>query len=203
MNSTLARAAGPSRAAVRPSAAAITAAVIVVACCLTFAMANVILETTGGLFDGGQYAQVAGAYPVGLAVANGLVFTMKVVVALAAILSVTRLPRSVRPPLVGMVLWATFATLAVYSLGNVAETIGILAGLRGSPDMINVKTLAYVAFFLVFAAPAGVLAVSFTRRYALRKRYVLFGALGAPVVLGGLLVALPALLAALGLFPTA
>lgn len=200
MNPTLARAAGPSRA-VRPTAAAITAAVIVVACCVTFAAANVILETTGGLFDGGRYAQVAGAYPVGLAVANGLVFTMKVVVALAAILAVTRLPRFVRPPLVGMVLWATFATLAVYSLGNVAEMLAIMSGLTGSPDMVNPKTLAYVLFFLVFAAPAGVLAISFTRRYALPRRYVLLGALGAPVILGGLLLGLPALLAALGLFP--
>lgn len=199
MNSTLA--CGPSRTGARP--AAITAAVIVVACCVTFAAANVILETTGGLFDGGRYAQVAGAYPAGLAVANGLVFAMKAVVALAAILSVTRLPRFVRPPLVGTVLWATFATLAVYSLGNVAETIGILAGLTGGPGMINPKTLAYVAFFLVFAAPSGVLAVSFTRRYALPKRYILLGTLGAPVVLSGLLIALPAVLAALGLFPTA
>jgi len=201
MTTTVTPLTGRSHTPARPTAAVITAAVIVVTCCAAFAAANVVFEATGGLFgSGGRYAA---AYPEALAIANGLVFVLKVAAALVAILAVTRLPRFVRPPLVGMAVWTAFATLAVYSAGNVAEAIAILAGLTGDLGMITPKTLAYVLFFLVFAAAFGVLAVSFTRRHALKKRYIVIGALGAPVILGGVLLGLQAVLAALGLLPAA
>lgn len=201
MTSTATRLTARSHTPGRPAPVTITAAVIAVTCCVAFAAANIVFEATGSLFgSGGQYAA---AYPEALAIANGLVFALKVIAALVATLAVARIPGFIRPALVGTALWAAFATLAVYSAGNVAEAIAIVTGLTGGLDMITPKTVAYVLFFLVFAVAFGILAVSFTRRYALEKRYIALGALGAPVILGGVLLGLQPLLAAFGLLPAA
>jgi hypothetical protein len=84
-----------------------------------------------------------------------------------------------------VLVWGAFALLAVYSAGNVVELLGMLVS---DPGAIAPRGLAYIAFFLVGAVGYGVLAV--------------LGVLGAPLVLGALLVGAPALLAAMGLFPS-
>lgn len=189
-----------TRTPARPAAAVTVAGALVALCCVGFAVVNVVLETSGGR-TGGDYARYATAYPVGLAVMNGLVVVLKVAGAVVAVLSVTRLPRFVRPAMVGVAVWAAFSTLAVYALGSVAEAIGLATGLTGSPDRIDLAGVGYVLFFLAFAAGFGVLAISCTRRYGLRKGHILLGMLGAPVVLGLVLLAIPALLAGFGLLP--
>jgi hypothetical protein len=56
-----------------------------------------------------------------------------------------------------------------------------------------------VLAFLLGATGFGILAISYTRRARLGARVMLIGIFGAPVVLGGILVVLPAFLEAVGL----
>jgi hypothetical protein len=100
-----------------------------------------------------------------------------------------------------VLLWGAFATLAVYAVGNVVQVIGMVSGLTGSADQIDLAGAAYVLFFLVVAAGFGVLAISYSRRFGLRKGVAVLGALGAPVALAAILLAMPQLLAALGIMP--
>jgi hypothetical protein len=74
-------------------------------------------------------------------------------------------------------------------------------GLTGSASQIDLAGVAYVIFFLMAATGWGVLAVSYSERHTLGWRTAALGALGAPIVLGLVLVAMPMLLAALGLMP--
>jgi hypothetical protein len=75
------------------------------------------------------------------------------------------------------------------------------SGLAGNADQIDLAGVAYVLFFLSVAAGYGVLAISYSRRAGLRKGVAVLGALGAPVALGVILLAVPMLLAALGVMP--
>lgn len=93
------------------------------------------------------------------------------------------------------------ALLGLYSLGSVVEAIGMLTGLVGSADQITLRSVAYVALFALGAVGYGVLARSFSRRYRIGRRAVVIGVLGAPLLLGLLLLAIPMLLVALGLLP--
>lgn len=116
-------------------------------------------------------------------------------------LSVARRPRGVSPAVVTVLVWAAFATLAVYCLGSVAEAAGMGLGLIGGADLIGIRSVAYVLFFAVAAVGYGILAVSCSRRHSRGMRLAVLGALGAPAMLGLLLLAIPALLAAFGLLP--
>ena len=91
--------------------------------------------------------------------------------------------------------------LAVYAAGSVVQVVAMAWGLAGSADQIDLAGVAYVLFFLLVAAGFGVLAISYSRRFRLQTGVIVLGALGAPVALGVILLAVPMLLAALGFLP--
>lgn len=169
--------------------------------CVAFAVVNAGFEITGHLAEG-PYAEHA----AGLAVMNWLVFALKILGASVALLTVARGSpgaRRVSPAVFTVAVWGVFATLGVYALGSVGQAVAMLSGLAGSPDDVDFAGVAYIAFFLSAALGFGVLAVSHSRRHALGWRYALLGLLGAPVVLGLVLVAVPTVLTAVGLLPAA
>jgi hypothetical protein len=145
----------------------------------------------------------------GLAILSVLVGVLKLAgaaVALAAVLVRPGPPRrSLR--LLGVALWGAFGLLALYSAGNLVITAGTVSGLLApSPAWtaaggVTAKAVLYVLFFLVGAALFGVLAVWFHRRHALRWTSAAAGLAGAPLLLGLLLVAAPAILGRWGLLP--
>jgi hypothetical protein len=163
--------------------------------CVGFAVVNIVLESTGYLAEG-EYADYAAA----LTVMNWLVVGLKLLGAAVALLSVAK--RRLMPPrLLGMLVWGVFGTLAVYALGSVAQALGMVLGLTGSADQVDLAGVAYVTFFLTAAVGWSVLAVSYSKRHALGWIPAVIGVLAAPVVLGLVLVAMPALLTALGVMP--
>jgi hypothetical protein len=164
--------------------------------CLGFAVINLVFEITGH-FASGAYAH----YTSGISVMNWLVVVLKVVGAAVALLSIARRPRLVSPAVVTVSVWAAFGTLAVYGLGSVAQAAAMGLGLIGGAGQIDAASIGYVLLFLAAAAGYGVLAISYSRRHPRSKGLAVLGVLGAPVVLGLLLLAIPALLAAFGLLP--
>jgi hypothetical protein len=132
---------------------------------------------------------------------NWLVVGLKVLGAAVALLSIARRSRLLSPERLGVLLWGAFALLTLYVLGSVVEAVGIGLGLMGSTDQLTVRSVAYVLFFLSLAAGYGILTVSYQRRQGLRRGVAVLGVVGAPVLLGALLVAVPAVLTALGLMP--
>lgn len=167
--------------------------VLTILWCLGFAAVNVAFELTNHFAD-------LPAYRTGLTVLDWLVVVLKLIGAAVAYLAITRRAR-VSPVLVTVALWGAFSTLAVYGLGSMIEAIGMVTGVRGNTAQITPLSIGYVLLFLLAAAGFGVLAVSYHRRHAQRKRLIAVGALGAPVILGGVLLAVPALLVAAGLMP--
>jgi hypothetical protein len=184
------------RAPARPGMGIIATGRLVALCCIGFAVFNIVFELTDHFADG-PYAE----YSTGFAVMNWLVVGLKVVGAAVALLSVASRPRLLPPVVLGVLLWGAFAMLGVYAAGNVVQAIGMVSGLAGSTDQIDPAGVAYVLFFGVVAAGYGVLAISYSRRFKLRKGVAVLGALGAPVALGVILLAVPMLLAALGVMP--
>ena len=165
--------------------------------CLGFAVPNVVFELTDR-FVGGPLAEYADTFTV----MNWVVVCLKVLGAVIALLSVSRRPwPRARTALLSVSLWAAFATLPVYNLGSVVEAIGMATGLAGSPSDIDLAGLGYLLVFATGATGYGVLAVSYARRHRLPWRLAVVGALGAPVVLGLILVAVPTLLTILGIMP--
>ena len=161
-----------------------------------FAAVNIVFERTDYLADS-EYADYASAFTV----MNWLVVGLKLLAAAVALLSVTRRPPFLPPRLLGVLVWSVFATLAVYVLGSMAQALGMVLGLIGSASQIDLADIAYLIFFLSAAIGWGVLAVSYSARHALGGRTAVLGFLGAPIVLGLVLVVMPMLLAALGLMP--
>ena len=184
------------KAPARPGTGITATGRLMAVCCIGFAVVNIVFELTDHFADG-PYAE----YSSGLAVMNWLVVGLKVVGAAVALLSVGRRPGFLSPVVLGVLLWGAFAMLAVYSVGSVVQAIGMASGLSGSADSIDLAGVAYVLFFLLVAAGYGVLAISYSRRFHLRKGVIVVGALGAPVALAGILLAAPMLLAALGVMP--
>jgi hypothetical protein len=180
----------------RPGLAVTVTGALMALWCLGFAAVNLVFEVTGH-FAGGASAP----YASGLSVADWLVAGLKVAGAAVALLSVAHRPGPVRPAVVTVGVWAAFATLAVYVLGSIAEAAGMGLGLVGGADRIDARSVAYVLFFLVAAVGYGVLAISYSRRHASGRGLIILGVLGAPAVLGLLLLAVPAVLAAFGLLP--
>lgn len=172
--------------------------VLVALWCAGFAAISVWFELTDH-FGSGEYAD----YASGFSVANWLVTALKLVGVAVALLAIARRPRFLPTWMVGTVLWAAFATTSVYVLGSLVQATLMVTGVSGDADALDVAAVAYVLLFLAAAAGFGILAFSYAGRAGLGKREMLLGAVGAPVLLGGLLVALPALLVALGLFPSA
>jgi hypothetical protein len=186
---------GDSRHVGRP---VVVVGLLVALCCLAFATVNVLFEATDYFADGPN-----AEYAAAISVANWLVTALKIVGAAAALLSIAPRPWLLRPPLVGVLVWGSFATLAVYAVGAVVEAAAIAAGVIGDRSDITVRSVAYVLFFCALAAGFGVLATSYRRRYRLGRGVVALGLLGAPTVLGLVLVGLPSVLTALGVMPDA
>ncbi|MFF5261107.1 hypothetical protein ACFY4C_19380 [Actinomadura viridis] len=193
MASTIDRPLAPTR----PGTGVTVTGALAALCCLTFAGVNIIFEMSGRFTDG-PYAE----YASGFAVMNWFVVGLKVLGAAVALLSVARVRGFLPPVLLGVLLWGAFALLGVYALGSVGQAIGMASGLAGDPNQIDLAGVAYVLFFLLLTVGYGILAISYTRRFRLSKTVVVLGALGAPVGLGAILLAIPALLAALGLMPS-
>ena len=184
------------KAPARPGTGIIATGRLMALCCIGFAVVNIVFELTDRFADG-PYAE----YSTGITVINWLVVGLKAVGAAVALLSVASRPRFLPPAFLGVLLWGAFAMLALYGVGSLAQAIGMASGLTGSADQIDLAGVAYVLFFLLLAAGYGVLAISYSRRFRLRKGVAVLGALGAPVALGVILLAVPMLLAALGVMP--
>jgi len=185
-----------SRRPGRPGTAVTVIGVLMALCCVGFAVVNLVFEITDRFADG-RYAEYAAAFTA----MNWLVVALKVIGAGVALLSIAGRPRLVSHAVLTVLLWGAFATLALYAAGSVAEVIGILLGLTGTGDEIDLAGIGYVSFFILVATGYGVLTVSHARRHGVRKSLAVLGVLGAPVVLILMLVVIPKLLAALGLMP--
>lgn len=170
--------------------------ILVAVWCAVFAAISVWFEATGHFADG-PHAASADA----LSIVNWCVTAIKVVGVVAALLAVVRPGSLATARVVGAVLWAGFATVGVYVLGSLGQAVLLLTGRAGSAESLDAAAVLYVLAFLLAAAGFGVLAVSYTRRTGLGLGVVMVGSLGAPLVLGGVLVALPAVLRAVGILP--
>ena len=146
----------------------------------------------------------------GLAIMSVLVLVLKLAgaaVALAAVLVRPGRPRRLLR-LLGVALWGAFGVLSLYSAGNLAITVGTVGGLLvpsaawTAAGGVTPRATGYVLFFLAGAALFGTLAVWFHRRHRLRWTSAVAGLAGAPLLLGLLLAAAPALLGQWGLLPT-
>jgi len=180
----------------RPGPVVTATGVLMALWCLGFAAVDVVFEVTDH-FGSGADAN----YTAGISVMDWLAVALKVVGASVALLSAVHRPKLASPAVVTVLVWASFATLGAYVLGSVAEAAGMGLGLIGSTDQIDTRNMAYVLFFLIAAVGYGVLATSYSRRHPPGKGLVILGVLGAPALLGLLLLAVPALLAAFGLLP--
>jgi len=97
-----------------------------------------------------------------------------------------------------VLIWGAFGLLGLYSAGNIVELAVLLVADAG---LIELRSLAYMTFFLAGAAGYGTPALSYSRRTSAKSSHAVIGVLGAPLVLGALLVAAPAALTAMGLLP--
>ena len=150
------------------------------------------------------------AHASGLAIMGVLVGLLKLAGAAVAVAAVLVGPG--RPPrqlqLLGVALWGAFGLLALYSAGNLVITVGTVSGLLApsaawtAAGGVTARAVLYVLFFLVGAALFGVLAVWFHRRHHLRWTSAVAGLAGAPLLLGLILAAAPAILGRWGLLPT-
>ena len=167
--------------------------------CLGFAGVSAWQVATGSF---GRPGQPDAAYASGLAIVSVLAGVLKLVGAAVALAAVRARPGWQRPrlQLLGVGLWGAFGLLGLYSAGNLAITAGTVSGLLApsaawtAAGGVTAKAIGYVLFFLGGAALFGVLAVWFHRRHHLRWTSVAAGLAGAPLLLGLLLVAAPAIL---------
>ena len=178
-----------------PGRAVVAVGVLVALCCAGFAAISVWFELTD-YFGTGRYADDETA----LSVVNWFVAVLKLMGMVLAVLAVQ--PRLVAPRIVGTLLWAAFATLTVYVAGSIAQAFVMLAGIAGDAHQVDAASVAYVLAFMLSAAGFGILASSYARRAGLGTRVKVIGACGAPLVLGSVLVVLPAILRAAGLLST-
>lgn len=178
----------------QPSAFVTVVGALVALWCATFAAINIRFEVTDK-FGSSPYAADADA----LSVANWYVVGIKLIGVAAAVLAVIEPPRFVRPSAVGAVLWAGFATVAVYLTGSLGQAVVMLTGVAGDAERLTLASAGYVLAFVLAVAGFGVLAFSYARRAGLGRREVLLGVCGAALVLGSIFVALQALLRAMGL----
>jgi hypothetical protein len=87
----------------------------------------------------------------------------------------------------------------VYVVGSIIQAVVMLTGIAGDAEQVDASAVGYVLAFLLGATGFGILAISYARRAGLGTRGMLIGLCGAPVVLGSVLVILPAILEALAL----
>jgi hypothetical protein len=175
-----------------PGRGVVAVGVLLALWCAGFAAISLWFEVTNH-FDTGRYADDAAA----LSVVNWFVAVLKLVGVAVAVLAVRQ--RLLAPRAVGVLLWAAFATVTVYVIGSLTQAFVMLAGIVGDADDVDVWSVAYVLSFLLAATGFGILAISHARRAELSTRVKVIGACGAPVLLGSVLVILPAILRAVGL----
>ncbi|WGX94549.1 hypothetical protein [Nocardioides sp. L-11A] len=186
---------GHTRPGVAPPPPFVTAVGASVAVwCGVFAAISVWFEVTDK-FASGPHAADADA----LSVVNWYVAAVKLVGVATAVLAVVEPPSFLRPRVVGVLLWAAFATVTIYVAGSLAQAVAMLTGMAGDAERLDLASAGYVLAFLLAAAGFGLLAFSYAGRAGLGKREVLLGICGAPLVLGSILVVLPMLLRATGL----
>lgn len=189
-----------SAGTIRPSSVTRFTARAVAAWCLLFAAVNVLQLLTGRLAQ-----DDLASYATGIAVMAVLVLVLKVIGAGVALTSI----RPAQQPswLLGAALWGMASLLVLYSLGNVMITVVTASGLTGPSEAweaaggVTGRTVAYLVFFLAAAPLFTVLAFSYQRRLRPRWSALVAGVIGAPLLLGTLLVAAPAVLSAMGLLP--
>lgn len=181
----------------RPGRFVTAVGVLVALWCVAFAAVSVWLELTEH-FASGEYAD----FVAGFSVMNWFVTAIKLAGAVVALLAVVPHPGVLVSRVVGTLLWAGFATLTIYVAGSVLQGVLMMAGVAGDAGAINATAIAYVILFMFAAVGFGVLAVSYARRTALGKPEFLIGVVGAPIILGGVLVLVPTLLAMIGLLPS-
>lgn len=191
-----ASAAGPRRTVKRAGTFIIVIAVMVAVWCLGFAVINVGFEITDR-FAHGSYARYASAFTV----MNWFVVALKVLGAAVALMSVSDRPRLLSPSIMSVLVWGAFATLGLYVLGSMVQAVGMVVGYAGDTAQLDVAGVGYVLAFLAAAAGYGVLAISYSRRHRLRKRFAVLGVLVGPVMLVLILLAVPFVLRLLGLMP--
>ncbi len=177
-----------------PSTFVTAVGALVAVWCGVFAAISVWFEVTDK-FASGPHAADADA----LSVVNWYVTVVKLVAVAAAVLAVTEPPRLVQPSIVGVLLWAAFATVTVYVAGSLVQAVAMLTGVAGDAARLDLASAGYVIAFLLAAAGFGVLAFSYSRRAHLGRREALLGVCGAPLLLASILVVLPALLRMAGL----
>ena len=163
---------------------------VMAAWCLGFAAVNIAFQVTGR-FASGPYAELA----AGLAVMDWIVVGLKLLGAAVAVLAAYSRPATAMRT---VLIWGAFGLLGLYSAGNIVELAVLLVADAG---LIELRSLAYMTFFLAGAAGYGTLALSYSRRTSAKASHAVIGVLGAPLVLGALLVAAPAALTAMGLLP--
>lgn len=170
--------------------------------CLTFAVPNVV-ELIGGRAPGEPFS----GYAEGIAVMSAVVLVLKLIGAGVALAAVRPRTRSRRWWWLATALWGATALLGLYSAGNIAIVLGVVSGVIEpsaawqAAGGVTLRSIVYLVFFLVPAPMFGALAVSYQRVHRFGPGPLVVGAVGAPVVLAGVLVVAPAILAGLGLLP--
>jgi hypothetical protein len=160
-------------------------------------------QLTTGRFPGTEYP----GYATALTVMSAVVLVLKLLGAGLALASLRAVERRRRWALAAA-LWGATSTLGLYSAGNVVITVGTVSGMIApSPAWqaaggLTLRAAGYVLVFLIGTALYAVLAVSFEQRHGRQSTALATGAIGGPVLLGGLLGAAPALLQAAGLMPS-
>ena len=176
--------------------------------CLGFAGVSawqVAADLTGPPDPRQRYA----AYASGLAILGVLVLVLKLAGAAVALAAVMVRPGLGRRPrqLLGVALWGLWAAEPVlgrepgHHRRDREWPAGAVGGLTAAGG-VTPKAILYVLFFLVGAALFGMLAVWFHRRHHLRWTVAVAGLAGAPLLLGLILAAAPAILGRWGLLPT-
>lgn len=202
MTTFAARAAAGRATVPAPSAAVRVTSHVLVAWCLGFAAVN-----GWHLVSGGPSGTVLSEHVVGVTVVSVLVLLLKLVGAGMAVAAVRATPRARASWLLAVGLWGAAGLLVLYSLGNVLITVGTVSGLlEPTPAWeaaggVTGRAVSYLLFFLVAAPMFTAVAASYQRRLRPHRSAVAAGVVGAPVLLGVLLVALPAVLSASGLLP--
>lgn len=173
--------------------------ILLAAWCLGFAAVNAWQLATGRLTD-----DRFSGHTTALMVASILVLLLKLLGAGMALASLRSVHHRWVRWLLGAALWGAASTLALYSAGNLVITVGTVTGLLAptaaweSAGGFTVRAVAYVLFFLAGAAMFAALTVSYHRRHRLHWTAVAAGAAGSPMLLGGLLVVVPALVKTVG-----
>ncbi|WP_327149887.1 hypothetical protein [Nocardia sp. NBC_01329] len=177
-----------------PTKLVTTVGVLAAVWCAIFAAISVWFEVTDK-FATGPHAAEAEA----ISVMNWYVAVLKLLGVAVAVLAVTQPPKFLQPKAVGTLLWAAFSTVVIYVAGSLTQAAVMLTGVAGDAERLDLASGGYVFAFLLAAAGFGILAVSYARRAGLGKREVLLGICGGPLVLGSVLVILPAVLRATGM----